>query len=137
MGVVLFAKEANYSMEDKITIIEGPSPTFEIVDDGWSNGVLEGPSLYNVGVTHLRTFNGNELIERCYRAWKQKETIQLEYRAEDGETKEATIAAARTGEMDDGEVLILWVRLPDEEIELAVDLDDDFDDEGDDFSPSA
>lgn len=122
-------------MEDKITIIEGPTPTFEIVDDGWSNGVLEGPSLYNVAVTHLRTFNGGALLERCYRAWKQKENIQLEFRAEDGEKKEATIAAARTSEMDDGEVLILWVRLPDDEIELAIDLDDDFDDDNEDFPP--
>lgn len=115
-------------MQDKITIIEGPTPTFEIVDDGWSNGVLEGPSLYNVAVTQLRTFNGGELVERCYRAWKSKENITLEYRAEDGETKEAAIAAARTGETDDGELLILWVRLPDEEIELAIDLDDDEED---------
>lgn len=121
-------------MEEKITIIEGPTPTFEIVDDGWSNGVLEGPSLYNVAVTQLRTFNGGELVERCYRAWKSKENITLEYRAEDGETKEAAIAAARTGETDDGELLILWVRLPDEEIELAIDLDDDEEDP-DEFPP--
>ncbi len=124
-------------MEDKITIIEGPSPTFEIVDDGWSNGVLEGPSLYKLAVTHLRTFNGSELLERCHRAWRHQENIQLEYRAENGESKEATIAAARTGEMDDGEVLILWIRLPDDDIELAFDLDDDFEDDGDDFSPPA
>ncbi len=122
-------------MDDKITIIEGPTPTFEIVDDGWSSGVLEGPSLYNIAVTQLRTFNGGELVERCYRAWKQNENIRLEYRSEDGETKEAAIAAARTGESDDGELLILWVRLPDEEIELAIDLDDDPDDDLDDFSP--
>ena len=122
-------------MQEKITIIEGPAPIFEIVDDGWSNGVLEGSGLYNVAITHLRTFNGGALLERCYRAWKQKENIQLEYRAEDGEKKEAAIAAARIGQMDEGDVLILWVRLPDEEIELAVDLDDDLDDEADDLSP--
>ena len=122
-------------MEEKITIIEGPTPTFEIADDGWSNGILEGSGLYNVAVTHLRTFNGGALLERCYRAWKQKESIQLEYRAEDGEKKEAAIVAARIGEMDAGEMLILWVRLPDEDIELALDLDDDLDDENDGFSP--
>ena len=122
-------------MEEKITIIEGPTPTFEIADDGWSNGVLEGSGQYNVAITHLRTFNGGALLERCYRAWKQKENIQLEYRAEDGEKKQATIAAARTGEMNDGEVLILWVRLPDESIELSFDPDDDLDNENDDFSP--
>ena len=122
-------------MDEKITIIEGPPPTFEIVDDGWSSGVLEGPTLYNVAITQLRTFNGGELVERCYRAWKQREGIQLEYRSGDGSLKEAPIVAARTGELDNGEVLILWVRLPDEEIELAIDLDDDPDDDGDDFPP--
>jgi hypothetical protein len=122
-------------MNEKITIIEGPTPVFELVEDGWSTGVLEGPSLYSVAVTHLRTFNGGELIERCYRAWSQKENIQLEYRAEDESRKEANIVAARNTEMDDGEVLVLWVRLPDEEIELAINLDDDPDDDGDDFTP--
>lgn len=122
-------------MEDKITIIEGPPPTFELVEDGWSTGVLEGPSLYNVAVTHLRTFNGGELVERCFRAWKNRENIQLEYRSDDGMNKEAPIVAARNTESDDGQVLILWVRLPDEEIELAIDFDDDPDDDGDDFGP--
>lgn len=122
-------------MEDKITIIEGPPPAFELVEDGWSTGVLEGPSLYNVAVTHLRTFNGGELVERCFRAWKRRENIQLEYKSEDGLNKEAPIVAARNTESDDGQVLVLWVRLPDEEIELAIDFDDDPDDDGDDFSP--
>ncbi len=122
-------------MEDKITIIEGPPPAFELVEDGWSTGVLEGPTIYNVAVTHLRTFNGGELVERCFRAWKRRENIQLEYRSEDGMNKEAPIVAARNTESNDGEVLVLWVRLPDEEIELAIDFDDDPDDDGDDFSP--
>lgn len=118
-------------MDEKITIIEGPPPTFELVEEGWSTGVLEGPSLYNVAVTHLRTFNGGELVERCYRAWQRQESINLEYKSDDG-NKQAAIVAARNTESDEGEVLILWVRLPDEEIELALDFDDDPDDGGDD-----
>jgi hypothetical protein len=124
-------------MEDKITIIEGPPPTFELVEDGWSTGVLEGPTLFNVAVTHLRTFNGGELVERCYKAWKRHESITLEYKSEDSSRKEAPIVAARNTEADDGQVLVLWVRLPDEEIELAIDFDDDPDDDGDDFGPIA
>ncbi|MGH2581768.1 MAG: hypothetical protein ACRDFQ_02575 [Anaerolineales bacterium] len=119
-------------MEEKITIIEGPSPTFELVDDGWSTGVMEGPSLYGVAVTQLRTFNGGELVERCYRAWSQKLPIHLEYRDEEGNTKNAVIVAARNTESDEGEVLMLWVRLPDAEIELAIGYEDD---EGDDPGP--
>lgn len=112
-------------MQEKITIIEGPSPTFEIVDEGWSTGVLEGPTLYGVALTHLRTFNGRELVERCHRAWSKQDSIELEYRDEDGLTKEAPIVAARAAETPEGEMLMLWVRLPDEEIELAIGYEDD------------
>ncbi|MBX3047434.1 MAG: hypothetical protein KJZ53_03645 [Anaerolineales bacterium] len=124
-------------MDDKITIIEGPPPTFEVVDDGWSTGVLEGPTLYGVALTHLRTFNGGELVERCYRAWKKRQAINLEYRDEDGNNKTAPILAARSANTDEGEMLMLWVRLPDEEIELAIDFDDDDSEDldGEDFEP--
>ncbi|MEX2160656.1 MAG: hypothetical protein WD751_01975 [Anaerolineales bacterium] len=123
-------------MEEKITIIEGPSPTFEVVDDGWSTGVMEGPSLYGVALTHLRTFNGRELVERCHRAWTKQESINLEYRDEEGGPKEAPILAARNAETDEGEVLMLWVRLPDEEIELAIGYDDEAEEgDGDDLEP--
>jgi hypothetical protein len=126
-------------MEEKITIIEGPPPTFELVDEGWAIGVFEGPSLYNVAMTQLRTFNGGQLVERCYRAWKRQESIQLEYRGEDGDNKQANIVAARTTETEDGQMLMLWVTLPDEEIELAIGYEDDYDDgdesEDEDFDP--
>ncbi len=118
-------------MQEKITIIEGPSPTFELVDEGWSTGVMEGPTLYGVALTHLRTFNGGELVERCYRAWKKQEAIYLEYRDEEGSAKEAPIVAARNAETDEGGMLMLWVRLPDEEIELAIGYEDDEAEDGD------
>jgi hypothetical protein len=126
-------------MQEKITIIEGPSPTFELVEEGWSTGVMEGPTLYGVALTHLRTFNGGELVERCHRAWKDKEAISLEYRDEEGNNKEAPIVAARNAETDEGEMLMLWVRLPDEEIELAFGYEDDEaeDGEGDEAAPMA
>lgn len=124
-------------MDEKITIIEGPPPTFEVVDEGWSTGVMEGPTLYGVALTHLRTFNGGELVERCYRAWRKHAPINLEYRDEDGTNKQAPIVAARNARTDEGEMLMLWVRLPDEEIELAIDYDDDEgeESEGEDFEP--
>ena len=124
-------------MDEKITIIEGPTPTFELVDEGWSTGVMEGPSLYGVALTHLRTFNGGELVERCYRSWRNREPIQLEYRDEEGNNKQASIVAARNARTDEGEMLMLWVRLPDEEIELAFDYDDEEGDEteGENFEP--
>ena len=119
-------------MEDKITIIEGPPPTFEVVSDGWVLGLNESPSLSDVVVTRLRTFNGPSLVERCHRSWRNNHSIHLEYRSDDGLLQQAPIVAARYVDVDDGQLLVLWLRLVDEAIELEIDYDDDFGDEADD-----
>jgi len=121
--------------QEKITIIEGPPPTFELAGDAWLHGLTEGPIPASIAFCRLRTFNGPELVERCYRAWNQGETIHLEFRTEDGLTQLAPIVAARWAEVDDGHVLMLWVRLDDEliEVELDIDLEDYDDDPDDDF----
>ncbi len=119
-------------MEDKITIIEGPPPTFESITDGWALGLGEGPSLTDIAVTRLRTFNGPSLVERCYRAWRNKQTINLEYRTSDGLQNQAPIVAARYVEMEEGQLLLLWVRLVDDQIELELGYEDDSDEESDD-----
>ncbi len=121
-------------MEDKITIIEGPPPTFEAVSDGWALGLNESNLLTNVALTRLRTFNGQGLLERCHRAWRHQNTINLEYRAEDGLESQAPILAARTLDVDDGQVLLLWVRQEIDEEQLAAGLgDDDAEDDEPDF----
>ena len=138
-------------MEDtKITIIEGPTPTFEVVYDSWANGIVDSSILSNVAITRLRTANGHSLVERCYRAWNRRDPIHLEYRANDGLTQEVPIVAARATETDDGDMLLLWVRLPErdmvvdfvvgdeDEVEDYLDYEDfddedDEDDEDDDF----
>lgn len=117
--------------DEKITIIEGPPPTFEPINDGWALGLNEGPYLAEIALTRLRTFNGPSLVERCYRAWHQKKNIQLEYRSSDGLEETAPIVAARYLETDDGQVLLLWVRLTGDEVELELGYDDDMDDEDD------
>lgn len=129
-------------IEDKITIIEGPPPTFEAVNDGWVLGLGEGPTLSEIALTRLRTFNGPALVERCHRAWRHQQSIYLEYRTQEGLSQQTPIVAARHVEVEEGDVLMLWVRLESDEIELELtydnemydedDLDlDDFDDEFD------
>jgi hypothetical protein len=113
-------------MNDKITIIEGPPPTFETVQDGWALGLNEGPFLYDLALTRLRAFNGAALVERCHRAWSNLNTIQLEYRNELGLEEYAPILAARHVHSTDGDMLLLWVRRE------AEDIDDDFDDDDSD-----
>jgi len=119
-------------MEEKITIIEGPPPTFEAVNDGWVLGLNESRTLGEVAVTRLRTFNGPALVERCHRAWRNKQQIHLEFRTEDGFEQQAPIVAARYVETDEGHLLILWIRLKDEEIEFELGYEDDLGDSDDD-----
>jgi len=116
-------------MEDrKITIIEGPTPTFEVVYDNWANGIVDGANLASVAVTRLRTANGHSLVERCYRAWNQKDPIHLEFRGNDGLTQEVPIVAARATETDEGDMLLLWVRLSEQDLVVDFVFEDDEDD---------
>jgi len=112
-------------MDDKITIIEGPPPVFEQVQDGWAMSLNEGPSLSVTAMTRLRTFNGPALVERCYRAWREQHPIRLHYRNEMGLEQTAPILAARNVETEDGHMLLLWIYLDSEDIEYELDLGDD------------
>jgi len=118
-------------MDDKITIIEGPTPTFEEINDGWALGLNESPVLYDLVMTRVRTFNGQSLVERCHRAWNDRSNIFLHYRNELGMEEKAPIMAARSVDTQDGSVLLLWVRLEFEETETETGKDsgsEDFDD---------
>jgi hypothetical protein len=119
----------NESMDDKITIIEGPPPVFESVQDGWALGLNEGRFFYDMALTRLRSFNGASLVERCHRAWRNNSTINLEYRNELGLEENAPILAARSVSSNEGDVILLWVR---REPEDELDLDDDDDNDDDD-----
>lgn len=112
-------------MEDKITIIEGPPPAFEDVQEGWPLGLNESPSLHKLAMTRLRTFNGPALVERCYRAWNKRHTIQLEFRGADGLIHKTPIVASRSLAMEDGQLILLWVRLTEQEALLELDSDED------------
>ena len=82
-------------MDDKITIIEGPPPVFEPVQDGWAISLNEGPALSITVLTRMRTFNGPALVERCYRAWRDKAPIHLHYRNDMGLEEQTPIDRLR------------------------------------------
>ena len=113
------------NMEEKITIIEGPPPTFEQIPELWVHGLSEGAMQSEMVMTRLRTFNGPSLVERCYQAWHNQRDIQLEYRKSDGLNAEAPIVAARHMETDEGDMLLLWLPMPDDSVELEIGYDDD------------
>ncbi len=112
-------------MDDRITIIEGPPPVFEKIEDGWALGLNEAPNVYSLALTRLRTFNGPALVERCHRAWNNQSTINLHYRNDMGLEETAPIMAVRSLETDEGQVLLLWCRRQPDELEDELDLDDD------------
>jgi len=112
-------------MDDQITIIEGPPPVFEPVQDGWALSLGEGPYLPLTLLTRLRTFNGPALVERCYRRWNARELIHLHYRNDLGLEEKAPIMAARSVETEDGAVLLLWVQLDPQKVRIEFDPGDD------------
>lgn len=116
---------------EKITIIEGPPPTFELVGDPWLLGLMEGPLPSRVAMCRVRTANGPALVERCYRAWREGQPIHLEYRSEDGLTEQAPIMAIRFLESVDGHLLLLWVRVDEADIEIEFEYDDEMEDDFD------
>jgi hypothetical protein len=110
-------------MDDKITIIEGPTPVFESIDDGWALGLTESPDLYATALTRLRTFNGPALVERCHRAWNSHSFMTLHFRNRLGLEEQVPILAARTVEADEGHMLFLWLRIKPEQEENNDDMD--------------
>ncbi len=121
-------------MNNKITIIEGPTPVFERVSGNseheenlnWAVGVLEGPYLYGTFLTTLRTFDSGKLLERCKNTWEARQTMFLEYKDEIGLRKEDQIIAARALTVEEGDMLLLWVRrgLEGDHDDMLVDFDD-------------
>lgn len=123
------------SETEKITIIEGPPPTFEAAVDPWAYSLIEAPTPFQVALCRLRTFNGPALVERCYRAWRKAQPVVLEYRTTDGQTQAAPIVAARWVDLEEGQVLLLWIRLPRTNFEYEFEIDDGFDEESDEPDP--
>jgi hypothetical protein len=105
----------------KITIIEGPPPVFEEPGDAWPASLGESDRPFRTALTRVRTFNGPALVERCYRAWKNREPVVLEFRSMDGRVAKAPIQAARFVPTREGQTLMLWVRLDPEEVETELD----------------
>lgn len=103
--------------ENKITVIEGPTPTFENVNLQWPLGVQDhrepnsGLEVSGIFLTQLRTTNGNQLLERCWATWNKGLAMNLVFNDLSGIRQEVPIVAARNRTVEEGQVLLLWVRL--------------------------
>jgi hypothetical protein len=120
-----------YSEPEKITIIEGPPPEFMLAQDVWSMSMWEGAQPRSVGVCQMRTFNAGTLMERCQRAWGEGRPVQLDFPEMDGLRQKVEILAAKPGRAEEGDLLYLWVAVPDGAIEQPEACDDGESDQAD------
>ncbi len=79
----------------------------------------------------LRTGNGDDIKARCEHAWDDGRPVRLDYPDEWGMRQRLDVVAMRLSEVDEGQMLTLWVSVPyellleDDEEEEDID-DDDF-----------
>jgi hypothetical protein len=64
-------------------------------------------------------------VERCYRCWSAKEPIHLHYRNDLGLEEKAPIIAARSVQTEEGHVLLLWISLDPQKVQIEFDNDED------------
>jgi len=84
-----------------------------------------------MAVCQLRTGNGSDILARCQNAWREGRPVKLDFPDELRMRQQVDVAAVRLQELEEGEVLLVWVSLPlidDDDLE---ELDEDEDD--DDF----
>lgn len=112
-----------------ITIIEGPTPEFQITPQEWVQSVYEGPNTHIVATCQLRTANGDDIVSRCQRAWKELRPVKLDFPDELRMRQQLDVLALRFHERDEGPMLTLWVALPPEFGEEELDFDDEDDDD--------
>jgi len=97
-----------------ITIVEGAEPDFLPHNQDWALSVLEGSNFIDLERCRLRTFNGQALVTRCQNAWAEGRPVLLDYPNRMGLRRKVQIIAARADQADEGPLLHLWVRAPDE-----------------------
>lgn len=112
-----------------ITIIEGPTPEFRITPQEWVQSVHEGPEARVVASCQLRTGNGNDIVERCQRAWKELRPVQLDFPDEMRMRQRLDVLGLRLQDLDAGPMLTVWVALPPEFAEEDFEFDDDEEDD--------
>lgn len=114
-----------------ISIIEGPTPEFQPTPQRWLQSIHEGPDDKAVAMCRLRTASGEDIMERCYRAWDEGRPVKLDYPDDMRMRQQADVVAMRLTEVEEGKMLLLWVSL-EYEVEFEEVDDDDFDSDEDD-----
>ncbi|NLF63893.1 MAG: hypothetical protein GX579_04760 [Chloroflexi bacterium] len=112
-----------------ITIIEGPTPEFQAVPSLWLQSVYEGPVDAALAQCELRTANGDDIVERCQAAWRERRPVLLDFPDDLRMRQEVEVVAMRLREVEEGTVLVLWVRWPLDEVEVEEEEEDYYDED--------
>ena len=102
--------ESQANEPELITIVEGPTPNFQLDAAPWALSVLEGQAGYVVAHCQVRSLKGQVLMERCQRAWREQRGIRLDFRQLDGLRRQLSIVSAKLDKVEGTDVLHLWVR---------------------------
>ena len=116
-----------------ISIIEGPTPEFQPTPQRWLQSIYEGPDDQAVALCQLRTGNGPDILARCQNAWRENRPVKLDFPDDIRMRQQVDVVAMRLDEVDEGQMLLLWVALPYELVGVEDFEDGDFDDFDDDF----
>ena len=95
-----------------ISIIEGPTPEFRSSPYLWFQSVLEGPEDTEVVMCELRTLNGDDIVDRCRKAWMEGRPVKLDYPDYLRLRRQIDVVAMRLQDLDDGPMIVLWLRQP-------------------------
>lgn len=109
-----------------IEIIEGPTPEFHPSPQVWLQSLQEGPNIRDVVLCQLRTGNGKDIKERCENAWEDGRPVRLDFPDDLRMRQQVDVVAMRLSEVDEGELLTLWVSLP---VDYEIIVEDGFDEE--------
>lgn len=115
-----------------IEVLEGPTPDFQPAPYLSLQMVYEGPTDAEAAFCELRTANGEDIMERCRRAWRELRPVKLDFPDELRMRQQVDVVAARLRHVPEGTVLMLWVSWPldEDEEEDEVEEYDDRDDDG-------
>jgi hypothetical protein len=112
-----------------ITIVEGPTPEFRPSPYLWFESVFEGPEDAEVVMCELRTLNGSDILERCIEAWKEQRPVRLDFPDFMRMRQQRDVVAMRFQDLEEGPLLMLWIRQPVGELE-----EQEYDEGDDDLS---
>lgn len=114
-----------------IEIIEGPPPEFQPTLQSWLQSLYEGPQVTEVAMCQLRTVTGEDIKERCELAWQEGRPVLLDFPDHWGLRQQLDVVALRLSEVEEGQLLTIWVAVPADMVDDEND-DDEEDEEEDD-----